>query len=550
MKSLLERYQLPLLMRTLAMMGGQRRRFLLFTGLFCAVEAAWTLLGALGNRGVIQALTARQPAAFAASLAMLLTGYALWWVYAPIATYQCARAATDTMLRLRVQLAGHLMRLPMGSLDQRPAGELLSAFSSDLDCLAHLYDWSYFQVLRSFVGGVVGLAVMLAVDWRFALVVLALGLASIWVSGCFSRRLGQAGQRRQQALAHSAADFCELLRAIKSLRLMRMERAQQCKLDQSVEAERRVKLENGRITAHMQALVSLTGALSAGMLLGAGAAFVALGLSDWGSVMALISLKGITDMVFVECGQHMSGLQADLAGGARVISLLDEPEELPVPGHARFEPMEPALRVEGLEFGYAPDAPVLSGVTLTLPRRGVLALQGRSGTGKSTLIKLLLGLYAPTQGSLIFAGQGEMTLAALRAQTAYLPQEPCLVRGSVFDNIAAGLTGASPAQVERAARLAEAHEFIQALPQGYQTLLEDGGSGLSGGQRQRIALARALIKEAPILLLDEVTSALDAATERQILDTIKRLSRTCAVILITHRPDVAVWADWVYSLER
>jgi ABC-type bacteriocin/lantibiotic exporter with double-glycine peptidase domain len=171
------------------------------------------------------------------------------------------------------------------------------------------------------------------------------------------------------------------------------------------------------------------------------------------------------------------------------------------------------------------------------------ALVGESGSGKSTVMKLTLGLYEPVYGSISFKGNEIVSLDSIRAKTAYVPQEAMLFRGSIYDNIACGNPTASKDDITKAAVLAGADEFIDNLEHGYDTIIYDDGKSLSGGQKQRIAIARALVKNADILLLDEITSALDRETEESILQTVKEISKYKAILLITHKTDIADNAD-------
>jgi ABC-type multidrug transport system fused ATPase/permease subunit len=163
-------------------------------------------------------------------------------------------------------------------------------------------------------------------------------------------------------------------------------------------------------------------------------------------------------------------------------------------------------------------------------------------------VKLALGLYAPSGGTVTFDGAGDCTLEAVRSLTAYVPQEPMLFRGTVLDNILCGNASATRGDAVRAAKLAGADVFISRMERGYDSKLADGGGNLSGGQKQRLAIARALVKDAPVLLLDEITSALDEDTERQILETVRNLAAARAVLFVTHRPAVTALADEVRRL--
>jgi len=208
------------------------------------------------------------------------------------------------------------------------------------------------------------------------------------------------------------------------------------------------------------------------------------------------------------------------------------------------------LEMSHVSFGYRNDEPILKDVSFTLNKGEVTALVGKSGGGKSTLAMLLLRLYSPNEGKIaIFGKEAGADMASWRACIAHVPQNPRLFRGTIAENIAIGNEDAAPHEIEAAARAAEIHDYIDSLPEKYQTPLSDDGGNLSGGQRQRIAIARALVKKADILLLDELTSALDGESEAKIMQTIRRIADQHAVLVIAHREAVLEYADKVFKME-
>jgi subfamily B ATP-binding cassette protein MsbA len=211
-----------------------------------------------------------------------------------------------------------------------------------------------------------------------------------------------------------------------------------------------------------------------------------------------------------------------------------------------------AVKFRDVSFSYHDDAPTLSHVDLDIPAGQKIALVGPSGAGKSTIFNLLLRFYDVSSGTIVIDGQDVhgVTLQSLRAAIGVVTQEAVLFDESVADNIALGRPGASRTEIETAARNAAAHNFIAAMPNGYDTRVGEGGLKLSGGQRQRIAIARAMLRNAPILLLDEATSALDAESERQVQDALARLMKDRTTIVIAHRLSTVVDADRIYVLEK
>ena len=247
-----------------------------------------------------------------------------------------------------------------------------------------------------------------------------------------------------------------------------------------------------------------------------------------------------------------SSLQSSLASAERAFALLSERPDVPERANAR-----PLLRAVGalafrhVSFAYGSGHPVLEDVSFDVPPGTRAAIVGTTGAGKTTLVSLLTRFYDPMAGAILLDGMDlrDYRLADLRAQFAIVLQEPVLFSASIAENIAYGHPGASDLDIVRAARAAEAHDFIARLPRGYATPVGERGMQLSGGERQRIALARAFLKDAPLLILDEPTSSVDVTTEAAILEAMDRLMRGRTAFLITHRPSAVVTCDVRLELE-
>ncbi len=547
MKKLIKSYNLPIVFKALKLMGRREALFMVCTLVFCAVEIAGSVLYANGTRGAIDALGGMDWGVFGRSVLFILMASVIWWIWAPIASYNCAAASKGTVQRLKADLFERMIRMPMAELDKRSKGDLLSALTNDLGSLSQLYDWYFFQICHTSLGGIAGVIIMFSLDWRFGAVVFFLGTISVLIASNFNKKLEKNGEKLQKDLAASASDAYELVKGAKSIRLLKLQSHFTRKIAFSTAREAVTKIENGRITTCMKAAVTTINALSYIAILVAGAVFVYFKWSDWGTIVALMGLKITTDMLFVEFGEFMAGTQNCVAGIKRVFALLEAPAEEEALPHVTVMPDHAPVTLSSVSFSYA-DKPVLEDFNMTVGANKLTVLKGESGSGKSTVMKLILGLYSPQKGNLVFDGTDSNLIESIRQKTAYVPQEPMLFRGSVTDNILFGNPDATPEDAVKAAVLAGADEFISCMPSGYETQLTDDGGNLSGGQKQRIAIARALTKGAPILLLDEITSALDAETEAHILETVKTLSKDHAVVFITHKPGVEYMADVVFNM--
>ncbi len=253
-----------------------------------------------------------------------------------------------------------------------------------------------------------------------------------------------------------------------------------------------------------------------------------------------------------ELGNKMADLQRALAGAERVFTVLDtEPEVVDAPDARAVTRAKGEVEVRGVTFRYGDGRPVLRDVSCRVPAGSRVGISGRTGSGKSTLLALLFRFYDPPEGSILLDGVDTRTLrlADLRRQLALVLKDTVLFSTSVAENIAYGRPGATAAEIEAAARAADAHDFVTRLPRGYDTPVGERGVRLSGGERQRIALARAFLKDAPVLVLDEPTSALDVATEASVMAAIERLMRGRTTFLVAHRASTLAGCDLRLHLE-
>jgi ATP-binding cassette subfamily B protein len=307
-----------------------------------------------------------------------------------------------------------------------------------------------------------------------------------------------------------------------------------------------------RAGAQLERGINIFTAISTAIVLWQGGRLVLQGALTPGDLVVYLAYLKNTFRPGRDFAKNTTRLGRAAASGERVLDLLDRtPDVRDLPGAVRAPAFRGTVRFENISFGYEPDRLVLREVDVTVGAGQRVAVMGRSGSGKSTLVSLILRLYDPSAGRVLVDGRDirEYTLESLRAQVSIVLQDPWLFGVSVRDNIAYGLPNASVAEIEAAATLANAHGFIQAMPLQYDTVLGERGVTLSNGQRQRIALARAAIRPAPILILDEPTTGLDKDNERAVLGALDRVAVGRTVFLITHDPLLAERADLILYLE-
>lgn len=542
-------YNIPTIVKAMKIMGKKNKMFIASILGFCAVEIMGSILYTIGIKGLLNALSQQSTALFRQSFIFAAASHVSWWIYAPFSSYMCSFCSKGAIRDYKTNLCGHIIALPMTYHDKKSTGELLSSVSNDAACLQTIYDWSFFAILESGIVGFSAIIIMIAVDWRFASAVLVLGIFSVYITTYFSKKLEANGKNLQEKLAQSSTDAYELVKAAKTIRLFNLSAQKFYVFEKDTRLEADIKVSGGKISAKMNALILGISSLMYAAILAVGAVFVYLDLTDWGTVVAITGLKYASDMLFSEFGQRMAGMQTNIAGVKRLFEIMDTPaEKIHNETSYIIQNQTAPAALNNVTFSYDETVPILEQFNLTVENRRFTALTGESGAGKSTVMKLILGLYEPDSGNISFNGTESSSLDSIRSKTAYVPQEAMLFRGSVYENIACGNPLASKDDVEKAASLAGADKFIKEFENGFDTVILDDGKSLSGGQKQRIAIARALVKNADILLLDEITSALDRGTEKSILQTIKEISKTKTVLLITHKADIIDIADSVRGL--
>ncbi|ODS64866.1 MAG: ABC transporter ATP-binding protein [Arenimonas sp. SCN 70-307] len=457
---------------------------------------------------------------------------------------------------LRRALYEHLLSLDQAFFERTRAGELLSRLSADAELLRSVVGSSMSVALRSGIT-VLGSAVMMAVTSpRLALFVL-LGIPLIVLPMAFSgRRVRAVAKAAQDRVADANARAGETLGAMHTVQSYAREGYEAGRFDEAVRvalgaARKRIRLQ-AALTAIVIVLVfgSITAVLWVGardviagaMTPGTLGQFVLYALIGAGSVGALAE-------VWAEVQRAAGGMAriGELLGERSVLARVDAPEPLATPVRGQ-------LVLENVVFHYPtrPDAPALEDFSLELQPGETVALVGPSGAGKSTVLQLLLRFHDPESGRITLDGHDLRRLdpVALRAQVALVPQDPVIFGTTARENIRYGRLDASEADIEAAARSAEAHEFLSALPLGYDSELGERGARLSGGQQQRLAIARALLKDAPVLLLDEATSALDAQSERAVQQALERLMRGRTTLVIAHRLATVLKADRIVVMDK
>ena len=470
-------------------------------------------------------------------------------------SYLFARAGEGAAADLRRDLFRHLHGLPMGFFDRRKTGGIMSVVQNDVEALQVVYSSILVEVVTNVLMVLVSAGILVWVSPQLALVALPVPILFGVVLALFGRPLRGAGRRVreetggvQEVLQESIAGEREVKlfgRMAEELGrfMVRVARLVRARVGQAVLGATEGSLAN----------VVAWGGMSVVMLI---AATVYIRHPERISVGDLVMFMNVVGMLFGPAGAFVNlYTQAAGAVGAadRVFEFLDEAPEVEERGAARMERARGRVRFEGVSFRYDAEGPeVLRGIELEVEPGEMVALVGPSGAGKTTLVSLIPRMYDATEGRVLVDGVDvrSVTLESLRGQIAVVPQEPFLFGTSMRENIAFGREGATEEGIVEAAAAANAQEFITALPEGYDTEVGERGTGLSVGQKQRIALARAILRDPSILILDEATSAQDSESERLVQEAMRRLMQGRTSFVIAHRLSTVLRADRIVVLEE
>jgi ATP-binding cassette subfamily B protein len=460
--------------------------------------------------------------------------------------------ALGVELDLRTAMYAKLLRLSFGFYDRHQTGQLMSRATVDLQGVRFFLGYGlifFFQHVFTVLG--VGIVVFL-ISWKLALVVVAIAPVLIAVAYRYSHVSHPLLRDVQQKMADVATVAEENIVGVHVVKSFAQEASEQRKFEHRSEQVFGLSVRANRQRAFYIPLLSFLPLLAQAGILLVGGRMVANGSLSVASFVRFNLYLAMLITPLRSLGMWIGQAQRATASGERIFQVIDEPEDLTDAPDARALPAGPGRIVfENVTFGYEPQRPVLNGVDLELEAGRVVALIGHTGAGKTTLASLVPRFYDVQEGRVAIDGVDvrDVTLASLRREIGVIAQDPFLFSATVRENIAFGRIDASDEDVERAARLAQAHEFVEQLPQGYDTVIGERGITLSGGQRQRIAIARALVLDPRILILDDATASVDATTESRIREGLREAMRDRTTLIIAHRLSTIALADEVVVIE-
>jgi subfamily B ATP-binding cassette protein MsbA len=462
-------------------------------------------------------------------------------------------AGLSAVTDLRNQAYARVIQQPVGFFHDNPVGRVMSAVMNDIEQMRSAFSDYLADFFRQVFTLIAFVAVLLVINWKMAMGSVVLIPIVVWPIGKLARRIRRSTEKSRTGLADLSQILQETISGNRVVKAFGMEGFEIRKFH---EAGRKLLRENMRwirALAGTSPLMDLLGAAVVCMLLLFARDQIRSGLMSTGIFFAFIFALFKAYEPVKRLGAIYQLFQQAIGTSAQVFRLLDLPEEvMETPGAKALPGLANSVAFDNVSFSYDDGVQILKSINLTVRAGTVVAIVGSSGAGKTTLVNLLPRFYAATSGSVQIDGNNvnNVTLRSLREQMAIVTQETILFNDTIWNNLCYGRPEMPEARVIAAAQAALAHDFITQMPQGYQTMIGDRGQRLSGGQRQRLAIARALLKDAPILILDEATSELDSESEMLVQTALNNLMTGRTVFVIAHRLSTIRRADTIAVLEN
>jgi ATP-binding cassette subfamily B protein/subfamily B ATP-binding cassette protein MsbA len=469
-------------------------------------------------------------------------------------SYLAHLAGWGVVADVRKYIYEHMQRLSLRYYEDKQIGQLMSRVINDTDLFEQLIAHALPDIIVNVITFIGVTVVLFSLNWQLTLLStlpIPLVLFSLQV---FAKRVRPAFRIRQQELGNLNAMLNDNLSGIREIKAFTREAQEAVRIDERIDVYYRSNLRALKLMATFQPFVDFTSSIGTLIVIYFGGRLALQGVLPVSDLVAFFLYLEMFYAPVRNLSNAWEAIQSSLAGADRVAGLMAEDEEPhTVPGAVAISGrVKGEITLKEVGFAYLPENPVLENVSLKIPARSIVALVGPTGVGKSTLVSLIPRFYDVTSGTITLDGREirEYTLESLRQQISIVLQDVFLFYGTVRENILFGRPNATDEEMFAAAQTANAHEFIMQLPEGYETLIGERGVKLSGGQKQRLSIARAVLKDAPILILDEATSSVDTETELLIQQALERLMQGRTTIIIAHRLSTVRSADQIVVLDE
>lgn len=467
-------------------------------------------------------------------------------------TYLISRVGQKLILNLRSELYDRIVHLPLSFFTEKRTGDIMSRATNDMSMLQNSVN-SIADAIQALATVVIFLVRMITKSWQLTLLTAIVFPPAIVLINRFGRKIKTASNRIQSKLSDISSYLERTISGVKIIKSFTAESWEKERFDEENKAKYVAAMKRVKLSAYLIPLIEVMSALGMMLVFWVGFWQVISGKLTVGWFIGFITMVGMVYKPVRTLGSFNSAFQQAIASAERIFELMDaHPETDDSPDALELDKVVGDVEFKDVSFTYNGNEPALEHVNLTVKAGESVALVGPSGAGKTTLINLLTRFYNVKDGEITIDGHpiSKIKLRSLRSHIGLVPQETILFSGTVKENIAYGRLGATDEDVINAAKEANAHDFIMKLPNGYNTYIGEHGAQLSGGQRQRIAIARSILKNPSILILDEATSSLDAESEALVQDALTRLMKGRTTFIIAHRLTTITNADKIVVIDK
>lgn len=540
-------------LKMLSLMKNKKWVYLFALILGCTINAASNILSAFVNKNMISAAETGKISFMSNGVKLALMAFLISFFIFPFCIYLKTRVIKHVMANIKLDVFKHIEQLEMSYHESSHSGDLTSRLINDINSMEGAFNYKLQIVGVSLIGGISSAIIMFSLDLRLSIITILIGIISARLNINFASSLRILGDKIQQSLGILNQYLGDIISGFKVTRMFNIGNIITGRYinESNFIADQNIKRtkKNSKLNCinYLLGILSLTGIYILGALM------VINKMVDLSTVVAVVGLQKGVNFMFLDLGRFVSELQGALSGSSRVFDLLNQPSEKERPkldcSNSIYNSSMIALN--DVNFSYKNQENLLHNFNMVIPKRKVAALVGASGAGKSSIIKLLMGFYPISSGNIIIDNRSisDYTLKELRELIAYVPQEAYLFDGTIEENIRYGRVNASREEIIEAAQKANAHNFIMKLHNGYDTNVGESGSNLSGGQKQCISIARAFLKNAPILLFDEATSALDSESCEMVQKGLNAIMQGKTVLIIAHRLKTIKDVNTIYVIE-
>ncbi|WP_026475907.1 ABC transporter ATP-binding protein [Alkaliphilus transvaalensis] len=475
-------------------------------------------------------------------------------ILVPIFKYIWNKITAETIVEIKENIFDNLSKLPISYFEKHHSGEIITLVTHNVAKIENLYNNNLLMLIFAITHGSLAIGSMLLLDWKIAMIILPLGGVSILINKRFIKPIRNLSEKILAKFNLKNQQLTNILASIKISKMFDLDKELYDVYANKNADLSELTVKRAKIMGFMDAINYVYEKFRYVLIILIGIILVMRGITNIGVIIAMVSLQTYASYMFVNIGNFITDTQDSLVGVNKILELLNEPkEELNVEDW----PIEiiddrVALKIENLSFQYEENKKVLVDLNLTVKKGEKIALIGASGSGKSTISKLILNLYNIKDGNIFIHGNNikDLNLRRLREMVSYVSQDAYLFNGTIEENIRCGNLNSTREEIIEAAKAAKAYDFIMEQLNQFETIVGEKAINLSGGQKQRLAIARALLKNAPILILDEATSSLDSKTEDEVKEALNKLMENKTVIIITHRLLLIENMDTIYVLDN